>query len=114
MLIDFPDQGFPQMTYGDYFTLEKGSFLYGLIGGLPYFYSEDQFERLIQKLRPELKELYFFSYLAWNVSDGGFSNFFDNGYGYMIPEIKKFYKRVGEEERMGNLGKSRSMVSESA
>ena len=60
LLKDFPDQGFAKMTHGDYFTLEKDEFLYRLIDGLPHYYSQTQFEQLLQKLRPELKELYFF------------------------------------------------------
>ena len=106
LLKDFPDQGFAKMTKGDYFTLEKDEFLYRLIDGLPHYYSQTQFEQLLQKLRPELKELYFFSYLTWNVSNGGFSYFYDSGYGYMIPEIKKFYERIGEEKGLGILEKA--------
>ena len=106
LLKDFPDQGFSQMTQGDYFTLEKDEFLFHLIDGLPHFYSQSQFEQLLQKLRLELKELYFFSYLTWNVSNGGFSYFYDSGYGYMIPEIKKFYERIGEEKGLEILEKA--------
>ncbi len=86
------------MTRGDYFTLEGDEFLYRLIDGLPHFYSDQQFQELLQKLRPKLRELYFFSYLTWNVSNGGFSYFYDKGYGNLIPEIKKFYERIGEEK----------------
>lgn len=103
---DFPDQGFPRMTQGDYFTLEKDEFLYRLLDGLPQFYSDQQFDQLVQKLRPELKELFFFSYLTWSVSNGGFSYFFDQGYGYMLPEIRKFYKRIGEEKEVELLEKA--------
>jgi antitoxin component YwqK of YwqJK toxin-antitoxin module len=98
LLKDFADQGFPKMTQGDYFTLEKDEFLYRLLDGLPQFYSDQQFQELLQKLRPELKELYFFSFLTWSVSNGGFSYFYDRGYGNLTPEIKEFYKRIGEEK----------------
>jgi hypothetical protein len=98
LLKDFTDQDFPKMTHGDYFTLEGDEFIYQLLDGLPQFYSEQQFQELLHKLRPELKELYFFSYLIWNVSNGGFSNFYENDFGYMIPEIKKFYARIGEQQ----------------
>ena len=106
LLEDFPDQGFAKMTRGDYFTLEGDEFLYRLIDGLPHFYSDRQFQELLQKLRPEIKELYFFSYLTWNVSNGGFSYFYDRGYGSLIPEIKKFYERIGEEKGLEILGRA--------
>ena len=98
LLKDFRDQDFPKMTLGDYFTLEGDDFLYRLIDGLPHYYSDQQFQELLQKLRPELKELYFFSFLTWSVSNGGFSEFYENGYQYMFPEIRKFYNRIGEEK----------------
>ena len=98
LLKDFRDQDFSKMTRGDYFTLEGDDFIYRLIDGLPHYYSDQQFQELLQKLRPELKELYFFSFLTWSVSNGGFSEFYELGYQYMFPEIRKFYNRIGEEK----------------
>ena len=106
LLKDFTGQDFPKMTKGDYFTLEEDEFIYRLVDGLPHFYSDQQFQELLQKLRPELKELYFFTYLTWNVSNGGFSYFYDSGHGYMIPEIKKFFQRISEEKGLEVLEKA--------
>lgn len=94
---DFPDQSFPKVSREKYYSLEKEFFIYTVLEGLPQWYTEDERKLLIQKLRPEIKELYFWSNLDGQVSNGGFSQFFENGFSYMIPEIKKFYLRVGEE-----------------
>lgn len=94
---DFPDQSFPKVSKEKYYSLKKEFFIYAVLEGLPQWYTEDDLKLLIQKLRPEIRELYFWSYLDGQVSNGGFSQFFENGFGYMIPEIKKFYMRVGEE-----------------
>lgn len=106
LLKEFPDQGFSRMTLGDYFTLEKEEFLYKIIDGLPHFYSSEEYEQLIQKLRPELKELYFYFYWVWNVSNGGVSYFYESGYGHMMPEIRKFYERIGDSKGLELLGKA--------
>lgn len=98
VLKDFTDQGFPRIQKADYYSLDKVYFISKIVDGLPQWYNENQFNLLIQKLRPEIKEMYFWLYLDGQVSNGGFSYFFENGYAYMIPEIKKFYQRIGEEK----------------
>lgn len=106
VLKDFTDQGFPRIQKADYYSLDKVYFISKIVDGLPQWYNENQFNLLIQKLRPEIKEMYFWLYLDGQVSNGGFSYFFENGYAYMIPEIKKFYQRIGEEKGLEILEKS--------
>lgn len=106
LLKDFPDQGFPRIQKADYYSLDKVYFISKIVDGLPQWYSQDELAHLIQKLRPEIKELYFWLYLDGQVSNGGFSYFFENGYAYMIPEIKKLYQRIGEENGLEILEKS--------
>ena len=106
ILKDFADQDFPRIQKADYYSLQKDLLISKIEDGLPQWYNENQRALLIQKLRPEIKEMYFWLYLDGQVSNGGFSQFFDNGFGYMIPEIKKFYNRVGEEKGLEILEKA--------
>lgn len=106
LLKDFTAQDFPRIQKADYYSLQKDLFLSKIEDGLPQWYNENQRALLIQKLRPEIKEMYFWLYLDGQVSNGGFSQFFDNGFGYMIPEIKKFYLRVREEKGLEILEKA--------
>ncbi len=106
LLKDFRDQDFPKIQKADYFSLDKVYFISKIVDGLPQWYNENQLNLLIQKLRPEIKELYFWLYLDGQVSNGGFSYFFENGYAYMIPEIKKFYQRVGDDKGLEILEKA--------
>lgn len=106
VLKDFTDQGFPRIQKADYYSLDKVYFISKIVDGLPQWYNENQFNLLIQKLRPEIKEMYFWLYLDGQVSNGGFSYFFENGYAYMIPEIKKFYQRIEEEKGLEILEKA--------
>jgi hypothetical protein len=103
---DFPDQGFPKMTGEKYSSLEKEFFIYAVLEGLPQWYTEEHHNRLIQKLRPEIKELYFWSFLDGQVSNGGFMQFFENRFGYMVPDIKKFYRQIGDLEGLETLEKA--------
>lgn len=98
LLKDFTDQDFPRIQKADYYSLQKDYLISKIEDGLPQWYNENQRVQLIQKLRPEIKEMYFWLYLDGQVSNGGFEQFYSNGFAYMIPEIKKFYCRVGEEK----------------
>ena len=106
LLKDFPSQSLPKMTKGDYFSTSGAIFNFWVLNGLPYWYKESQEAELLEKLRPEIKELYYWSDFAGQVSNGGFSQFFDNGYGYMIPEIIDFFQRVGDEKSIEILKKA--------
>lgn len=97
-LKDFTDQDFPRIQKADYYSLQKDYLISKIEDGLPQWYNENQRVQLIQKLRPEIKEMYFWLYLDGQVSNGGFEQFYSNGFAYMIPEIKKLYERVGEEK----------------
>lgn len=106
LLKDFTDQDFPRIQKADYYSLQKDYLISKIEDGLPQWYNENQRVQLIQKLRPELKEMYFWLYLDGQVSNGGFEQFYSNGFAYMIPEIKKFYKRVGDENGLEILEKA--------
>ncbi|MFN3758006.1 MAG: DUF4375 domain-containing protein [Algoriphagus aquaeductus] len=106
LLKDFEDLDFPRIQKADYYSLQKVYLISKIEDGLPQWYNESQRAQLIQKLRPEIKELYFWLYLDGQVSNGGFEQFYSNGFAYMIPEIKKFYQRVGDEKGLEILGKA--------
>ncbi|WP_075350325.1 DMP19 family protein [Algoriphagus marinus] len=105
LLKDFQSQSLPKMTKGDYYSLSGEFFNSSVLDGLPYWYKESQRAELLEKLRPEIQELYFWSYLAGQVPNGGFSQFFENGFGYMIPEIINFYQRIGDHKSVEILKK---------
>ena len=96
LLKDFESQSLPRMTKGDYYSLSGVYFNTSVLDMLPAWFTESQKTQLIDKLGPEIKELYFWMYLDGQVSNGGFSQFFENGFAYMIPEIKQFYRQVGD------------------
>lgn len=106
LLKDFTDQDFPRIQKADYYSLQKDYLISKIEDGLPQWHNENQRVQLIQKLRPEIKEMYFWLYLDGQVSNGGFEQFYSNGFAYMIPEIKKFYQRVGEEKGLEILEKA--------
>lgn len=93
---EFSDQGFPRISIEKLDSLHREFFIYAVLEGLPQWYTEEQHIQLIKKLRPEIKELYFWSFLDGQVSNGGFMQFFENGFAYMIPEIKNLYQRIGD------------------
>lgn len=105
-LKDFTDKDFPRIQRADYYSLQKDYLISKIENGLPQWCNENQRVQLIQKLRPEIKEMYFWLYLDGQVSNGGFEQFYSNGFAYMIPEIKKFYQRVGEKKGLEILEKS--------
>jgi antitoxin component YwqK of YwqJK toxin-antitoxin module len=106
LLKDFTNQDFPRIQKADYYSLQKDYLISKIEDGLPQWYNEDQRAQLIHKLRPEIKEMYFWLYLDGQVSNGGFEQFYSNGFAYMIPEIKKFYQRVGDEKGLEILEKA--------
>lgn len=98
LLKDFQSQSLPKMTKGDYYSLSGKYFNNSVLDGLPYWYNESQRDELIEKFTPEIRELYFWIYLDGQVSNGGFAQFFENGFRYMIPEIINFYQRIGDHK----------------
>jgi len=107
LLQDFPSQSLPKMTKGDYYSLSGKYFNSSVLDGLPYWHIESQRDELIEKLTPEIRGLYVWMYLDGHVSNGGFSQFFENGFGYMIPEITQFFKRVGDHRSIKILKKAK-------
>jgi antitoxin component YwqK of YwqJK toxin-antitoxin module len=112
LLKDFQNQSSPKMTKSDYYSLSGKYFNTSVLDKLPYWYNESQKIQLIDKLRPEIKGLYFWMYLDGQVSNGGFSQFFDNGFAYMIPEIKQFYFFVGDSLNLEILKKAENWYDE--
>ncbi len=93
---EFPDQSFPKISKADYYSLRKQFFIVSVLNGLPQSYNESQRKELIRKLRPEIKGLYFWIQLDGQVTNGGFSQFFDNSFEATIPESRNFLISVGD------------------
>ncbi len=106
LLKDFTSEDFPRIQKADYYFLQQDYLISKIEDGLPRWYNEGERAQLIQKLRPEIKELYFWLYLDGQVSNGGFEQFYNNGFAYMIPEIKELYQRVGDEKGLEILEQS--------
>ncbi len=90
----------PKIYKGDFFRLtgfEMGWFLLKPINIAP---SRSQEAIVTDRLSGGQRALYFWWYLDAEVSNGGFSQFYFNGYGEYIPEIKKGLEYIGDVEML--------------
>src|ERR1041385_4672269 len=68
--------------------------------------SRDDDKELSKRFSPGQKALYFFWYLDGQVTNGGFIQFYWNGYRLYVPTIKEGLKLIGDNELLQLLDKA--------
>ena len=88
----------PRINKSDFF--QKNDFELGwlLLEPISIAESREQEPELAARLSPGQKALYFWWYLDGQVTNGGFIQFYFNGYGIYIPPIVKGLEQIGDEE----------------
>ncbi len=89
----------PKVNQGDFFRLSGSDFCWFILKPMSKFVGshEHEIERT-KKLSYAQKALYFWWYLDAQVTNGGFVQFYYNGYGDYIPIIIKSLEYIGDTE----------------
>jgi hypothetical protein len=89
----------PKVKWADIKDLTDSDFLWEVLSPISDMVGGTKHEeKRVKRLSPEQKALYFFWYLDAQVTNGGFIQFFFNGYGVYLPSIKKGLELMGNSE----------------
>ena len=100
----------PKLNTGEFYTLTGFDFGWYVLEPLTQFIEDrdHEFERS-KSLSYGQKALYYWWYLDAQVTNGGFAQFYSNGYGHYIPAIINCLEYVGATA-MANLAKKAEKV----
>jgi hypothetical protein len=87
-------------------TLHSWEFGWAIIEPMNIASDKDKEKLLSQRLSPGQKALYFFWYFDAEVTNGGFIQFYWNGYRQYIPPILDGLKLIGDTELLGLVKKA--------
>jgi hypothetical protein len=88
----------PDFNKSKFDTLHSWDFGWAILEPLNIASDKDKEKELSRKLSPGQKALYFFWYLDAEVTNGGFIQFYWNGYRQYIPPILDGLKLIGDSE----------------
>lgn len=93
----------PEMNSSEFDTLQSWDLGWELLEPLNIATSDEHEIELSKRLSPGQKTLYFFWYLDEQVTNGGFIQFYWNGYGKYLPAIYDGLEIIGDSELMQHL-----------
>ncbi len=100
----------PKLPIGDFFRLSGSDFCWFALEPISDYIGDTEKEiELGKHLSPAQKALYYWWYVDSQVMNGGFIQFFFNGYGHYVPTILKSLRYIGDNE-MANLIEKASSI----
>lgn len=102
----------PEMNSSEFDTLHSWDLGWRLLEPLNIAASDEHEIELSKRLSPGQKSIYFFWYLDGQVTNGGFIQFYWNGYGKYLPAIHDGLKTIGDTELIQLLDQVNQYLSE--
>ena len=97
----------PKVKWNDIKDLSRSDFLWEILEPISIMIENAKYEEArVKRLSPSQKALHFFWYLDAQVTNGGFIQFYWNGYEVYVPALKKGLALVGYSELLNTVIKS--------
>ena len=88
----------PKINKGDFFRLTGFELGWLLLEPITRVQSGEKEPELVKRLSPGQKALYFWWYLDGQVTNGGFVQFYYNGYDVYVPAIVEGLEYIGDKK----------------